>query len=142
MSNSPIWPIDRTLSGAITLGQSGSESNSNEGVLCIPQSSGITGASPLDCLASYPGYLLGEGRGLTLSAEMQSVYSTALANWANQQVVLRFNVTYISHFWEKSVAEDISFPTIRNLMVSAINLSFLADPSPHHILIPSCFFFF
>ena len=39
MSNSSIWPIDRTISGAITPSQSGPGSNGNEGVLCIPQSS-------------------------------------------------------------------------------------------------------
>ena len=38
--------IDKTLSGAITPGQSGSESDGNEGVLCIPQiSSDISGHS-------------------------------------------------------------------------------------------------
>ena len=31
-----IWPIDRTLSGVTTPGQSGSRNNSNEGVLRIP----------------------------------------------------------------------------------------------------------
>ena len=40
-------------SGAITLGQSGPGSNGNEGVLFIPQSSRITGASSSDCLMSY-----------------------------------------------------------------------------------------
>ena len=34
---SSIWPIDRTLSGATTPGQSGPGSDGNEGVLCIPQ---------------------------------------------------------------------------------------------------------
>ena len=58
MSNSSIWPIDRTLSGATTLGQSGPESNGNEGVLCIPQSSSITGASQLDVLMSDPEHSL------------------------------------------------------------------------------------
>ena len=38
---SSIWPIDRTLSGAATSGQSGSGRDDNEGVLRIPQSSGI-----------------------------------------------------------------------------------------------------
>ena len=47
---SSIWPIDRTLSDATTLGQSGPGSDSNEGVLCIPQSSSITGISPSDIL--------------------------------------------------------------------------------------------
>ena len=53
MHFSSIWPIDRALSGATTPGQSGSGSDSNEGVLCIPQSSSITGTSPSDCLVSY-----------------------------------------------------------------------------------------
>ena len=42
-------PIDRTLSGAPTIGQSGSGSDGNEGVFCIPQSSLNTGSSPSDC---------------------------------------------------------------------------------------------
>ena len=58
MQFSSVWPIDRTLSGATTLGQSGPGSDGNEGVLCIPQSSSITGTSPSDCLVSYPGHLL------------------------------------------------------------------------------------
>ena len=53
MSNSSIWPIDKTLSDATTLGQSGPGSNGNERVLCIPQNSSITGASQSDCLMSY-----------------------------------------------------------------------------------------
>ena len=50
---------DRALSGATTPGQSGSESDGNEGVLRIPQSSGITGTVPSDCLVSYPRHSLG-----------------------------------------------------------------------------------
>ena len=46
-AHSSIWPIDGTLSGATTLGQSGHGSNGDNGALCIPQSSRITGASPL-----------------------------------------------------------------------------------------------
>ena len=53
ISNSSIRPINRTLSSAITPGQSGLGSDSNEGVLHIPQSSRITGTSPSDCLVSY-----------------------------------------------------------------------------------------
>ena len=55
---SSIWLIDRTLSGATTLGQSGPGSDGNEGILHIPQSFSITGVSPSDCLESYPGHLL------------------------------------------------------------------------------------
>ena len=58
MSNSSIWPIDRTLLGATTLGHCGPGSDGNEGVLNIPQSSCITGASPSDCLVLYPGHSL------------------------------------------------------------------------------------
>ena len=55
-----IWPIDRTLSGVTFSGQSGPRSNGIKGVLCIPQSSRITGASLSDCLVSYPGHSLEE----------------------------------------------------------------------------------
>ena len=57
--------------------QNGPESDSNEGVLHIPQSSNINGTSQLDCLVSYPGHLLG---GFYPTAEKQSVYSTAPAD--------------------------------------------------------------
>ena len=80
MSNSSIWPIDRTLSDTTTLGQSGLGSNGNGRVLHIPQS--ITGASPSDCLVSSPGHLLGEVGESYPSAEMQLVYFAALADWA------------------------------------------------------------
>ena len=70
-------------------GQSGPGSNGNEGVLRIPQGPSITGTSPSDCLVSYPGHSLGRG-GSYPSAEVQSVYSTAPANWAN---LLRLKLT-------------------------------------------------
>ena len=63
---SSIWPIDRNLSGATTLGQSGPGSDGNEGVLCIPRT------SPSDHLVSYPGHLL--GRRLPLCREAVSVF--------------------------------------------------------------------
>ena len=60
--------------------QSGPGSDGNKELLCIPQSFSITGASPSDCLVSYPGHSLEEGS--YLSAEKQLMYSTAPANWA------------------------------------------------------------
>ena len=75
-----IWPLDRTLPAATTPSQGGPGSNGNEGVLRIHQSSSITRTSPSDCLVLYPGHWLGGGS--FPSAEMQSVYSTAPANWA------------------------------------------------------------
>ena len=53
-----IWPIDRTLSGPTTLGQSGPGNNGNEGVLHIPQIF-KAGALPSNCLMSYLRYSLG-----------------------------------------------------------------------------------
>ena len=50
------------------------------GVLKILQSS-KTGASPSDGLMSYLGYLIVVG--VLPSAEIQSVYATAPANWAH-----------------------------------------------------------
>ena len=64
-----IWPIDRTLLGAITPDQSGPGSDDNEGILRIPQSSSITGTSPSVCLVSYNRtHIVG---GVTPSAEQQ-----------------------------------------------------------------------
>ena len=66
------------LSGATTLGQSGPGSNGDKGVLCIFQSSSITGTSP--SLFSVISRIL-VGGGSYPSAEKQSVYSTAPAEW-------------------------------------------------------------
>ena len=72
---SPIWPIDRTLSDAPTLFQSGHWSDGNEDVPHVPQSSRITGTSPSDCSVSYSGHSLRVGS--YPSAEKQPMYSTA-----------------------------------------------------------------
>ena len=72
MSNSSIWSIDRTLTVATTLGQSGPESDGNDGVLGIPQSSRPR-ALPSYCLGSYPGHLF--GRVLPLSRDGIVFYS-------------------------------------------------------------------
>ena len=53
--------MDRTLSGATTPGQSGPGSNGKEGVLLIPQSSSISGASPSP---RAPPSVLGGARGV------------------------------------------------------------------------------
>ena len=70
-----------TLSGATIPVQNGPGSDDNEGVLHIPQSSCVTGASPSDCLVSYPRHSLGWGS--YPSAEKLSVYFIAPANWTN-----------------------------------------------------------
>ena len=48
-------------------------SDGNEGVLCIPQSSSITGTLPSDCLVSYLGHSLGV---------LTPLHSTTLADMA------------------------------------------------------------
>ena len=58
--------MDRALSGATTLGQSGPGSNGNEGVLCIPQ-------GPIRLFSVISRTPMG---GSYSSAEVQSVYST------------------------------------------------------------------
>ena len=88
-----IWPIDRTLSGATTPCQNRPGSNGNEGVLHILQIS-KAGASPSNCLMSYPGHSLW-GWGLTPPTEMQSVYSTAPADWTE----LVFEIQISQNFW-------------------------------------------
>ena len=67
LSNSCVWSIDGTLKGTTTSGQSGPESNYNERVLHIPQSS-RTGASSSDDLKSYTGDLW-EGGFLTFCSD-------------------------------------------------------------------------
>ena len=79
-----IWSIDRTLSGTTSLGQSGPGSNGNEGILRVHQISIL----PSDYLVSSPG-IQDTCWGMSyLTAETQSVYSTAPADWAVDQGVM------------------------------------------------------
>ena len=50
---SSLWPINRTLSDATTQGQSRLRSDSDEGVLRIPQPPCIAGTSSSFCLGSH-----------------------------------------------------------------------------------------
>ena len=107
MSNSSIWLIGRTLSGATTPGQSGPGRDANEGVLRIPQSPSTTGASSSDCLVSYPGHSLWWGA--YPFVEMQSAYSTAPADRAKPaendihvpSAVKRTQTTRLKSAWMK-----------------------------------------
>ena len=84
MSNSSIWPIDRTFVGTTTLGPG---SDVNEEILHILQSSSITGASASDCLVSNPGQSLGGWDGGSYPfPEIQLVYFTATADWASKHL--------------------------------------------------------
>ena len=70
--------MDRTVSCATISGLSGPGSAVNEEVLRIPQSSNITGTSPLDCLMSYPGHSL-VGGVLPLCRGAFGVYNSTLS---------------------------------------------------------------
>ena len=70
---SSIWPIDRTLSGAITLGQSGPGRDSNERALRIPQHYWDLSTRLFDVISRT---LVDSNS----SAEKQSVYSMAPAD--------------------------------------------------------------
>ena len=90
---SSIQYRDRTLSSATIPCQSGPGNDGNEEVLHIPQTSNITGTSPSACLVFYPGQTLS---GVSYpSAEMQSVYYTAPADW---EIFLLCNVVLILTF--------------------------------------------
>ena len=65
-----------TLSGAMTMDQSGFGSDGNEGVLRIPKALALMKPHHLMVLLSYPGNSVGNSNP---SAEMQSVYSTLSA---------------------------------------------------------------
>ena len=97
--NISIWSIDGTLTRTTTPGQCGPESNANEGILHIPQ------ISPSDGLVLYLRHSLGVG--ILPSAEMESAYSTAPADWARSGFLsVGAGVVYRgalrgSHFWLK-----------------------------------------
>ena len=68
MSKGSTSHVDRTLTGATTLGQSGPGSDGNEEVLCIPQS------SLSDCLISYAGHSLWGGGSYLLCLDAVGVF--------------------------------------------------------------------
>ena len=74
---SSISPIDRTLSGATTTGQSGPGSAGYEGLFRIPQSSSSSETSPSNCLV----YSFGEFYSF---AEKQSTYSKECVKWISK----------------------------------------------------------
>ena len=84
--------LDRTLLNTTTPGLRGRGTDGNEGVLHIPHMSGITGSSPSESLALYPGRSLGESYP---SAEKQSVYSTASTNLGEDYIYIYIIYIYI-----------------------------------------------
>ena len=77
--------IDRALSVATTPGQSEPGNNSNEGMLCIPKSSSITGNLTIRLFSVISWTLVGREVSYP-SAEKRSVYSTVPtpADWTKE----------------------------------------------------------
>ena len=115
------WTIDRTLSGAIALGQSGSGSDGNEEVLHIPQCSRALESNDL---ILYPGHALWCGS--YPFAEMQSLFSRAPTDWANNMIGWRIehDTTESLSSSYRAASMDISDPLSLSLHVS---LSFIAS---------------
>ena len=123
MSSSSIWPIDWTLSAAITQGQSGPGSNGNERAISHPPklqdwSLSIRLFSAISRTLvrrwwSYP------------SAEMQSVYSTAPADWSGAiclfktEQMIDFNVilTRVRLFYDKRLGNRVHCAFILIFMI-------------------------
>ena len=79
MSNSSIWHMDRTLSCSVTPNQSVFESNGNEGVSAFPKALALQEPQH-QCHIQDTRW---SGRSYP-TAEIQSVHSTALADWSKQ----------------------------------------------------------
>ena len=107
---SSIWPTDRTLSDVTIPNQSGPGSDSNEGVLHIPQSSSITGASPSDCLMSYPWHLLVMGS--YLSIEISQCILQSQPTGLILEPVIFFLCANSLNFWIVLIYERTIFVSI------------------------------
>ena len=92
----------------LPLWASGPGSDNKEGILCIPQSSSITGTLPSDGFLSYPGHSLEESYS---SAEKQLVYSTAPNDWAVGECVTditpRSTLTWSGSIYRTNILETI-----------------------------------
>ena len=99
---SSILPIDRTLSGSTTPGQSGPRSDSNNEVLRIPKISSISGTSPSDCFMSYQD----NGGVLSLCRDAVGVfYSPQPTGWLviwYQSFLFSWMILNISYSYTKS----------------------------------------
>ena len=84
--------MDRTLSGATTLDQSGPGRNGNEGILRIPQSSSITRISSSDCLMSTQD--IRWGGGLTICIEAVRVFYSS-SRLGNLKLEMKGNISKV-----------------------------------------------
>ena len=95
-SNSSIWPRDRKLCVVTTPGQSEPRSDSNKGVLSIPQSSSITGALPSYCLISYQDTRWGV---LSFRKDSVGVFYSPSRPWFKRDWDSEARFSYYCHLW-------------------------------------------
>ena len=125
--------MDKTLSGATTLRQSGPGNNGNEGVLCVPQSSRNTGASPSVCFVSLTGDSLREV--LPFSRYAVSVF--CCSNRLDHIFIdFKSEKTYPNTFWKKMFfimkAVELHFPRILFL-----NGKYQCSPERNYLVLQS-----
>ena len=114
------------------------------GVFSISQISSITGASPSDCLVSYPGNSL-----VVMSCpstEMQLVNSTALADWADYFLESYLCFYKINHFISLSTQPIFAFlqrivmisfcTAIKRDLVSFFRFPLLSHIQSSHVRFP------
>ena len=102
MSNSSIWPIDRTLWGTSTLGYSGRGSHGNEGVICILHRSSITGFGWLVGfygISTFVGYLMPNPLSFATNQFYFKLFSLA---WAHSLIVKNISISSYSIYSNSS----------------------------------------
>ena len=94
MSNSSLWAIDKTLSGATN----GTGSDDIDGVFYILQSSSITEASSSYSLMSYPWHLLGGGSYPLCRDKVGVFYSPSRLHQFNFFTFSTISISYLKQY--------------------------------------------
>ena len=119
---------DYTTGTSWTSVQSGPGSDGNEGVLCIPRSSCITGTSLSDCLVSYPGHPLAGG--ITLQQRRSRCIRTSPSDWVNEWLVKHiglFSLGKQTNVGERKLCIQTSCSPLWNLHSVVVYSSLLWD---------------
>ena len=106
MSNSSIWPLNRTLSSSTTPDLSEPRIHGNVGVFPIPQSSSITGASLSDCLTLYVRIIVGGVLPLGKEA-VNEFYNPSQLDWLIVWFVVFTVCLLLAYFYVKGFFQAI-----------------------------------